>query len=113
MPKYAVRRKPMMLTQEERAIIHACGSADEDPSTSKHHCEVVGLSPKGLQVLTRELLPPGERLDIAVNLQGRPDYCRVSGIVRQVARAADAALHVLDVEIIDDGFSAQWRLQFH
>lgn len=113
MSKSALRPKPVMLAPEERAVVHACSFSDEGPSAAKHYCEVVSLSPKGLQMLTKVALPLGERLDIAINLQGRHESCRVSGIVRQIARATDAALHVLEVEIVDDGFGARWRLQFH
>ena len=111
MNKQIKKLKPRRLSLGERAVVTEMDSSGFDMFGSEHHCDIVDLSPNRLKIVTPDLIPAGQYLEIAVSLAG--DGCTMSGVVRTVMQCCGGRKWLLDVDVLKDELSNRWRYQFN
>jgi len=106
-----LKTRPLALG--ERALVTQTGDYDPDVYLVQHHCEIVDLSPNRLKLVTPDLIPAGQYLEIAIRLECSVDECQLSGVVRSVMPCAGGKRYLLDVDVVKDDLAEHWRYQFN
>ena len=113
MARPRLARNLARLHTEERAIISTMDT-HSDAVALKCYGIALGLSSEGLHILTDELVPTGEMLDIAISLQGQGPAHNLKGVARSVSACDYQPGFIVGIEILTDNQAAQlWRRQFH
>lgn len=105
--------KPRKLSSGERAVVTEMDASGSGLFGSEHHCDIVDLSPNRLKIVTPDLIPAGQYLEIAVSLVGASEGCTMSGVVRTVMQCCGGRKWLLDVDVLKDDLSSRWRYQFN
>jgi hypothetical protein len=113
MSKQVRKLRPHKLSLGERAVVTEMDTSGLDLFGSQHHCAIVDLSPNQLKIVTPDLIPAGQYLEIAVNLAGASDGCVLSGVVRTVMQCCGGRKWLLDVDVVKDELANPWRYQFN
>jgi hypothetical protein len=113
MNKQPRKLKSRKLSFGERAVVTETDISGFDLFGPQHHCDIVDLSPNRLKIVTPDLIPAGQYLEIAVSLVGAGDGCTLSGVVRTVMQCCGGRKWLLDVDVLKDELANRWRYQFN
>jgi hypothetical protein len=113
MDKQIKNLKPRKLSFGERAVVTEMDTSGFELFGPQHHCDIVDLSPNRLKIVTPDLIPAGQQLEIVVSLAGASDGCILSGVVRTVMQCCGGRKWLLDVDVLTDELANPWRYQFN
>jgi len=107
------RRKIPSLHMEERAVIRTWNPRGEEATASKFYATALGFTQQGLQIYASSPLPTGEVLDITISHQGQSRAYSLKGVAHSISPSDDGKGYMIDVVLVADKHTDQWRRQFH